>query len=272
MDSAGATRTRLSEGEIAAYHRDGLVVPDYRIPEAMLGRMREALDRLLTDNPDMASDIMICPHDPHGSATKFTGSEAWLDFARQPEILDMVEQLIGPDIILWGTTLFGKPAGSGKETPWHQDGEYWPIRPLATCTAWIAIDESTPENGCLRYIEGSHRDRRVFSHHQDDRPDWTLNQELDADQLDESRARDVVLTPGQVSLHDIYLVHGSNTNRSARRRAGYVLRLMPATSHFDRALGAGISKRSKVVDFENRALHLLRGVDRCGKNNFATGH
>ena len=263
---------RLSDEEIAAYQRDGLVVPDYRVPEATVEAMRRELDRLLADNPGNSSDIMLCPHDPHGSAEPIKGSHAWLEFARLPAILDMVEQLIGPDIILWGTTLFGKPAGSGKATPWHQDGEYWPIRPLATCTAWIAIDESGPDNGCLRYIPGSQRDKNVRRHHQDDSGDWTLNQELDADQFDEAEARDVVLEPGQISLHDVYLIHGSQPNRSARRRAGYVLRLMPSSSHFDRALGAEIAKRSKVVDFENRALHLLRGVDRCGKNDFTTGH
>ena len=112
----------------------------------------------------------------------------------------------------------------------------------------------------------------ITRHHQDDRGDWTLNQELDADQFDEREARDVVLEPGQVSLHDVYLIHGSNPNSSDRRRAGYVLRLMPATSHFDRKLGAEIAKRSKIVDFENRALHLLRGVDCCGLNDFTIGH
>jgi len=99
-----------------------------------------------------------------------------------------------------------------------------------------------------------------------------MRRELDADQFDPAAARDVVLEPGQISLHDVYLIHGSAPNRSARRRAGYGLRLMPATSHFDRALGAEITKRTKVVDFENRALHLLRGVDRSGLNDFSIGH
>ena len=69
----------------------------------------------------------------------------------------MVGQLIGPDIALWNMSFFAKPALNGKKTPMHQDGEYWPIVPLATCTVWIAIDEATVENGCLRYIPGSHK-------------------------------------------------------------------------------------------------------------------
>ena len=62
-------------------------------------------------------------------------------------------------MILWGCHVFCKPAGDGYATPWHQDGHYWPIRPLANCTVWVALEESTIENGCLRVIPRSHRDK-----------------------------------------------------------------------------------------------------------------
>merc|ERR1712202_29977 len=65
----------------------------------------------------------------------------FLNYARQPEILDMVEQLLGPNIALRNSSFFAKPERKGQQTPWHQDGEYWPIRPLATCTVWIAVEE-----------------------------------------------------------------------------------------------------------------------------------
>jgi ectoine hydroxylase-related dioxygenase (phytanoyl-CoA dioxygenase family) len=71
-------------------------------------------------------------------------------------------------------SFFAKPALNGKKTPMHQEGEYWPIVPLATCTVWIAIDEATVENGCLRYIPGSHKERRLMVHEVKDDPSYTL--------------------------------------------------------------------------------------------------
>ncbi len=263
---------RLSDAEVAAYHRDGIVIPDYRISAAMLARMRTALDKLVRDNPQVPPDSMFCPHINHGGAQGLVGSAEWLEFASNPDILNMVGQVLGPDFLLWGTTVFGKPAGTGKEVPWHQDGEYWPIRPLATCSVWIAIDDATPENGCLRVIPGSHKDRRVRGHTQNDGDHLALNQVLNADEYREEDARDVVLQAGQISLHDVYLVHGSRPNRSTKRRAGYVLRFMPTTSHFDRDLGVELERRSGTIDFSGRALYLMRGRDVCGLNDFQIGH
>lgn len=269
MTAGGA----LSAAEVRRYHEQGYVVPaDFRIPAAMLDDMREALDRLMADNPDVGADAMFCPHIIAGGAQGLRGENCWLEWARHAPILDMVEQLIGGDFLLWGTTVFGKPAYSGKEVPWHQDGEYWPIRPLATCSVWIALDAATPENGCLRVIPGSHRGREVRRHRQDDSDSLALNAVLEPETFDAGAAADIVLEPGQVSLHDVYLVHGSQPNRSAHRRAGYVLRMMPTSSHFDHRLGAEINRRKGGgVDFSNRPLYLLRGSDRCGRNDFRIG-
>ena len=89
----------------------------------------------------------------------------------------------------------------------------------ATATVWVALDASTPENGCLRVISSSHKAGRLFPHHPRD-GDLTLHQEIDADAYDRSRAADIVLEAGQVSIHDVYLIHGSEPNRSDKRRAG----------------------------------------------------
>jgi len=270
----------LTQQEIDTYRRDGVLVPDYQVPADMLQDMRGALDRLLAANPGRSSDSLLCPHLQSGGAIvvagvpPVSGDPVWMSFARQSDILDMVAQLIGPDIILWGTTVFGKPAQRGKETPWHQDGQYWPIRPLATCSVWIALDDAGPENGCLRVIPGSHNPGTLRSHHQaPGSRNLTLSLELDEDEFDESQARDIVLKAGQLSMHDIYLLHGSNANRSAQRRAGFVLRLMPATSHFDHELGHDIARQNiGTSDFGNRALFLMRGTDTNGHNNFQIGH
>ncbi len=266
----------LTPREIEIYHEDGLVIPaDYRVGAGTLARIDALYRKLLADNrdhPDFSPDFILGPHLDASGTYGVKGDPAWLEFARIPEILDMVEQLIGPDFILWGMTIFGKPARVGKATPWHQDGDYYPIEPLETLTVWISLDGSTPEQGCMRYIPGSHRDRRVYSHHFEHRDDYTLAQVIDDGQVDLARARDVVLEPGQISLHDVYLVHGSAANRSDRRRMGLVLRIMPATSFYNHDSGKIKEDAGSPHGYSSRALFLLRGEDRCGHNDFTRGH
>lgn len=266
----------LTPSEIETYHRDGLVIPaDYRVPVNLLRRIDELYRKLLADNreyPDFSPDFILGPHLDASGTYGVKGDPAWLDFAQIPEILDMVEQLIGRDFILWGMTIFGKPARVGKATPWHQDGDYYPIEPLETLTVWISLDGSTPEQGCMRYIPGSHRDRRVYSHHFEHRDDYTLAQVIDDGQVDLDLARDIVLEPGQISLHDVYLVHGSEANRSDRRRMGLVLRIMPATSFYNHDSGKIKEDAGSPHGYSNRALFLLRGEDKAGRNDFHRGH
>jgi len=266
----------LSDQEIETYRRDGLVIPaDYRLPRATLERIDGLYRELLEnnrDNPDFSPDFILGPHLDGRGGYGVKGDPAWLEFARIPEILDMVEQLIGPDLILWGVTIFGKPARSGKATPWHQDGDYYPIEPLETLTVWISLDGSTPEQGCMRYIPGSHRDHRIYTHHFEHREDYTLAQVIDDGQVDLDSARDIVLEAGQVSLHDVYLVHGSGANRSARRRMGLVLRIMPASSFYNHSSGKIKEDAGSPHGYSRRALFLLRGADQSGRNNFTLGH
>jgi ectoine hydroxylase-related dioxygenase (phytanoyl-CoA dioxygenase family) len=166
--------------------------------------------------------------------------------------------------------VFCKPAVEGYETPWHQDGHYWPIRPLANCTAWVALEPSTVENGCLRVIPRSHADKRLHEHLHEDRTDLTLNQRM-AD-VDESAAVDIELEPGQMSLHDVYMIHGARANTSGKRRTGAALRYMPSTSVFERDLRPVDGKSGVPVNFARRPLWLVKGVDRSGRNDFRIGH
>jgi len=257
----------LSPREIETYQTEGLVIPEYRLPPAKLAQLREGLEQLIKDNPNVRGEKLVSAHVIDNPGEGVRGNQIFLDFARDPDILDLVDCAIGPDIILWGAHMFAKPAGDGKEVPWHQDGHYWPIRPLATCTVWVAIDDSTRENGAMWYIPGSHRSG-LYQHRTDTSDALALNQVLLPGQVDEAKAKDDVLEAGQFSMHDVYLVHGSPANRSAKRRAGLALRYMPATSHFDRS----ISALDSVANFARRPIWLVRGVDRTGKNDFKIGH
>ena len=246
----------LTEAQIAKYHEDGYVIPDFTMPDDVIEAIQERHAALVKKNPEFRD---YC-------AAILQYDEGFADYCRNDEILDMVEQVIGQDIALWNSSFFAKPAGNGKATPWHQDGEYWPIRPLATCTVWLAVDDATPENGCLRIIRGSHKNQDLLQHETNPSTELTLNQELLKTEYDESKAVDLVLKRGQISLHDVFLVHGSEPNTSPNPRRGMTMRFMPTTSVFDHQLAREQYNNMKVPDHSERRIYHMRGVDRSGRN------
>jgi len=260
----------LSSDEIAHYRSEGWVIPRYRLPSARIALMAAALETLLRDNPGVRPEKLVSAHVEGDNGEGVRGSRAFLDLARDPEIVELVSGVIGEDVILWGCHVFCKPAVEGYETPWHQDGHYWPIRPLATCTAWVALEPSTVENGCLRVIPRSHAERRLHDHLHEDRTDLTLNQRLA--HVDEAAAVDIELQPGEMSLHDVYMIHGARANTSGKRRTGAALRYMPSTSVFERDLRPVDGKSGVPVNFARRPLWLVKGRDRSGRNDFNIGH
>jgi hypothetical protein len=261
-------RALLSEAEVEAYHRDGQLTPAHRLPADLLGEISGCIEALIAQNPDVRTEQLAGAHIRRSADTGVRGVEDLLACTHHPAILDMVEQLIGPDLIMWGSQVFSKPAGDGLAIPWHQDGQYWPMRPLANVTVWIAVDPARVENGCMRVIPGTHR-QGLMPHVSTDDPGLALNQAVGAP-IDETLVRDVELEPGQVSLHDAMLVHGSNANRSGMRRCGYAIRYMPATSLFDRSLSPMRIAQNQVLDYSQRPIWLVRGEDRAG-NDFSAG-
>jgi hypothetical protein len=262
---------RLRDDEVEHYRREGWVVPRWHLPPARVAAMVDALEVLLRANPGVRPEKLVSAHIEGDNGEGVRGHGAFLGLARDPEIVELVSGVIGEDVILWGCHVFCKPAVEGYETPWHQDGHYWPIRPLANCTAWVALEPSTVENGCLRVIPRSHAERKLHEHLHEDRSDLTLNQRL-AGNFDEAAAVDIELEPGQMSLHDVYMIHGARANTSGRRRTGAALRYMPSTSVFERALRPADGKTGVAVNFARRPLWLLKGVDRSGRNDFTVGH
>lgn len=263
---------RLSSDEVRQYQSEGWVIPHFRLPAARVDSMRAALDELIARNPGVRPEKLVSAHIEGDNGEGVKGSAQFLELARDPEIVELVSGVIGDDVILWGCHVFCKPASEGYETPWHQDGHYWPIRPLANCTVWVALEESTKQNGCLRVIPRSHEGHVLHPHLHEDRSDLTLNQRMADGVFDEADAVDLELQPGQMSLHDVYMIHGAAANTSAKRRTGVALRYMPSTSVFERDIRPSDGKTGVSVNFGQRPLWLLRGVDRSGRNDFEVGH
>src|SRR3954462_108392 len=175
-----ASAPRLSPAEVEQYRRDGWVVPAFRLPAAEVAAMREALDALIRANPGVRPEKLVSAHVDGDNGEGVRGDARFLALARDPRIVELVSDVLGDDIVLWGCHVFCKPPGDGYETPWHQDGHYWPIRPLANCTGWVALEPSTRENGCLRVVPGSHAGQVLHPHLHEDRTDLTLNQRMAA--------------------------------------------------------------------------------------------
>ncbi len=262
----------LSGDELQDYAQQGVVVPDYRLDPTHLEQLRITLERLIRENPGVRPERLVSAHLASRNAEGVRGSADFLALAQDKGIVDRVSQLIGDDVILWGCQIFCKPGGDGMAEPWHQDGHYWPIMPLATCTVWVALDDSNADNGCLRAIPGSHRARRLHPHLCEERDDVALNQPVIDGSFDVDSAVDIALQAGQMSMHDVYLVHGSHANHSPHRRAGVAIRYMPGTSLLDRKRLDATAGRGYLIDFGTRPLWLLRGRDRTSRNDFQIGH
>ena len=260
----------LSRDEIEAYRRDGYVVPQFRFSGEKLARLQQLADELIDANKEFGDTPMVCPHVPGGGAQGLHGNRAWLDYSADSDVLDMVEQIIGRDIILWGTNLFHKPSGTGRRIPYHRDGRYWPIDPLATMTVWIAIEPTTRANGCLEIVPGSHHAGKVGDHFTSTDPSDAIPETIAPDEFDPAAAVSIELEVGQMALFDVFTIHGSDANRSDTRRLGYAMRYMPSTSLYNHD---GAERTEQVSAAHNtRPLFLMRGIDRTGKNDFKRGH
>jgi non-haem Fe2+, alpha-ketoglutarate-dependent halogenase len=231
----------LSPAAIEQYERDGYFCP---VPVLSVEEARAHRERLERVERDLGGPLRgIYRVKPH---LLFT----WLaDLVRHPLILDAVEDVIGLDILCWNTSFFTKEARSPGFVSWHQDATYWGLSEPDVVTAWVAFTESTPHNGNMRVVPGSQR--TLVTHVDTFHPDNLLSrgQEITA-QVDESLARDIVLRPGEMSLHHVLIVHGSGANPSSDRRIGFAIRYIPT--------------RVRQVAGARDSATLVRGTDAFG--------
>jgi hypothetical protein len=256
------SRAGLSAAEVRHFREQGFVVPEHRIAPAEVAAMKSGVERIIDASPGLTNKPITTAH-----LAAVHGNDALMAHCLRPDILDMIEAIDGPDLILWTTSVFHKPAVSGVETPWHQDGEYWPMRPMAGTSAWIALTASHRENGCLRVVPCSHLTARE---HEKSRPArGHFGRTLPPNSIPETETADIELEPGQMLLFHPMLVHGARANESAQARTGFVIRYMPSTSWFDHDGGESDSGRPPYAD---RALFLVRGVNRCDRNDLQRNH
>src|SRR5262245_38709822 len=210
----------LTPNQLASYQQDGLVFPLAALSEQEVSHFlscHDELDRRLGRQPAAREK---------GDCHLYF---KWVcDLATHPGVLDAVEDIIGPNILIHSSTIFCKYAQDEKFVSWHQDSYYWGLSEPRLVSAWIALTESTIENGCLRIVPGTHT--RKFVHLEKPERTNILEKGLTvADALDEDAAVDVELRAGQMSLHHANIVHGSKPNKSIGPRIGVAVRYV-ATS------------------------------------------
>lgn len=167
----------------------------------------------------------ILGNDRHKTHLLYT----WADeIVRHPRILDAVEDIIGPNILCWTTNLFVKEAGSPAFVSWHQDSTYWGLYPDdAVVTAWVALTPATVESGAMRFLPGSHHSDQIVHEDTFDADNLLSRGQVARVEIDDDATVDVVLQPGEISLHHIRMLHDSGPNRANFRRIGLAVRYIP---------------------------------------------
>ncbi|MGI8906115.1 MAG: phytanoyl-CoA dioxygenase family protein [Candidatus Sumerlaeaceae bacterium] len=246
------------------YRRDGyLVVPDLITPGEIERLRRDSADlargrypsESLKPLPESMSDDevqrrILCIHMPHHLSPVIT------EFIKHPAIVEVLTQIIGPDVKCMQSMLFVKPPGFQGQA-WHQDEIYIPTRDRSLCGAWIAMDDATQENGCLWVIPGSHEKGYLYPQKQHDNPD-----EFDSAQesfgFDDSAAVPVEVRAGAVVFFNGYLLHRSLRNRSSNDyRRALVSHYMNAYSLLPWELKEG----ERVAIADRRSIILVAGTD-----------
>lgn len=210
----------LTKSQVEGFNKDGYVAPLDVYSTSEITAIREYFDALL-------QRVVAAGGNSYSISSAHLTYGPVYDILTNPKIVDYVADILGDNVIAWGSHFFCKMPRDGKAVAWHQDASYWPLSPSKALTVWLAIDDADEENACMKFIAGSHHKGHLTYRPSDAAEHNVLNQSIDnAEQygevvLDELKA-------GQASMHSDLLLHGSEANQSDRRRCGLTLRYCAA--------------------------------------------
>ncbi len=230
----------LTEAQVAQFRNEGYVYPFRAVSAEKADEYRKRIEAYEAEAAIDANRTL-----------KIKGYLAfpWLvELAKSPAILDAVEDIIGPNIMLFGASIFAKNGRDPRYVSWHQDSAYFGLSPHEEITAWVGFTESTIEKGCLKVMPRTHlgpdlRHTETFA------KDNMLAKGQSIEGLDESKAVSMELKAGEFSLHHERTAHGSGPNRADDRRIGFAFFYIP--THVQSLIG-------------RRPATLARGVDTYG--------
>ncbi|HKR14242.1 MAG TPA: phytanoyl-CoA dioxygenase family protein [Pyrinomonadaceae bacterium] len=203
----------MSPKIVDRYERDGVVFPIPVLSAEEVEDYRTELDAICADRSKRVDRLHL--------------QFPWAyQLVSHPAVLDAVEDVLGPNLLVDGNLVFYKHPRDPRYASWHQDSVYsgWHLTP--SVSAWIALTQSEPANGCMRVIPGTHKEGLL--EHENIRDPHLMNRRGERLRLDvdETQAVDVVLRPGEMSLHHTNIVHGSNPNQSDGPRIGFIVRFV----------------------------------------------
>ncbi len=229
----------LQPRQIDNFRRDGFLAPVPVLSGSEAAACRAELEALEALHGPL--NYKLKPH-------LFTTLAARL--VRHPAILDALEALVGPDLLLFDSAFIIKEPGDGKRVSWHQDLTYWGLEPAEVTSIWLALSPANAESGAMRMLPGSHR-QGALQHHETFAADNLLSRGQTIQfGIDEAAAVQTVLRPGQMSIHDGWTCHDSGPNRSADRRIGFNMNV--------------VRPSARQIRFDGDSGLLLRGQDRFG--------
>ena len=235
----------LSQTQVDGFDRDGFVAPVAAISKQRALYYRQRLEAFEAAYPDQRLKLdqkahMICP---------------WVDeMIREPGILDAAEDLIGPDILCWGTSLRAKNADGKTFAGWHQDTAYAEVKPIVVIVA-LALSPARSENGCIRGVPGSHRGP-LLPHKEAFATDSLLSREQYIDAVvDDAAAVDFALEPGEIALFNNAIIHSSKPNLGDDRRIIFLIELVPtlAYQHSPRESATLVRRARRVQQLRYRS-------------------
>jgi len=239
--TAGHPRSFTTE-QIATFNREGYLkgIPIFNPEE--IAEVRSYFDALL-------ARTLAAGGDSYSISTAHLRHGRVYDLLMHPRIVGYIKDLLGEDVIGWGSHFFCKMPGDGKRVSWHQDASYWPLTPSKAVTVWLAIDDADTGNACMRFIPGSHWFGHLTYTLSENDDTNVLNQTVDVERL--AAPVDDELKAGEISVHSDLLVHGSEANASSRRRCGLTLRYCPS----DVRAGLGWNAKGIVVSGHDPSGH-----------------
>ncbi len=210
----------LSTSQVENYNKFGFVAPLQAYSSSDIDEIRKYFN-------DLLQRVIAQGGDSYSISSAHLKYGPVYDILTCPAIVNYVSDLLGDNVIAWGSHFFCKMPKDGMAVAWHQDASYWPLSPSKALTVWLAIDDADEENACMKFIAGSHHHGHMTFRPSDPSEHNVLNQTIDNPEqyghivLDELRA-------GQFSIHSDLLLHGSEANNSDRRRCGLTLRYCSA--------------------------------------------
>jgi ectoine hydroxylase-related dioxygenase (phytanoyl-CoA dioxygenase family) len=233
----------LTREQVETFNRDGYLKGIRIFDKNEITEIRRYFDELL-------AKTLAAGGDSYSISTAHLRYGRVYDILTHPRIVATIKDLLGENVVAWGSHFFCKMPGDGKRVAWHQDSSYWPLTPSMAVTAWLAIDDASIENACMRYIPGSHHLGHLT---------YTLSENDEANVLNQTvpgaenfgEPVNVELAAGEISIHSDLLLHGSEANESSRRRCGLTLRYCPVVVR----AGLGWNGKGVIVSGKDESSH-----------------